>query len=55
MTEFADLQDLRRSLPGLEPGKPFPNLTLPAVNDGRPLSLADYRGRKVLLHIWASW
>lgn len=52
---FDDLQDLRRIIPGLEPGKSFPNLTLPAVNGGQPMSVADFRGQKVLLHVWASW
>ena len=52
---FEDLQDLRRIVPGLEPGTPFPHLTLPAIEDGRPMSVADFHGQKVLLHIWASW
>ncbi len=36
-------------------GKPFPDLVLPAAEDGRPLSLADFRGQKVILHVFASW
>ncbi len=35
--------------------QPFPNIALPALADGRPASIADYRGKKVLLHIFASW
>ena len=31
-----------------------PNFTLPDMN-GRAHSLADYRGKKVLLITWASW
>jgi AhpC/TSA family len=31
-----------------------PNFTLPDVN-GKPHSLADFRGKKVLLITWASW
>lgn len=31
-----------------------PNFTLPDIN-GKPHSLADYRGKKVLLVTWASW
>ena len=31
-----------------------PDFTLPDVN-GRPHSLSDYRGKKVLLVSWASW
>ena len=31
-----------------------PDFTLPDV-DGKPHSLSDYRGKKVLLATWASW
>jgi len=36
-------------------GQPFPDLTLPALDDGRPASMRDYRGQKVVLHVFASW
>lgn len=36
-------------------GEQHPEFTLPAIDDGRPLSLAGYRGRKVLLIQFASW
>ena len=39
----------------LEIGKPFPNLALPSLSDGEPTSVADFGGRKLVLHIWASW
>ena len=39
----------------LEVGQPFPDLVLPALEDGRPTSLADFRGRKLVLHVFASW
>ena len=39
----------------IEEGRPFPDLTLPALEDGRPLSVADFRGRKIVLHVFASW
>jgi hypothetical protein len=29
--------------------------TLPAIDDGRPVSLAQFRGKKVLLIQFASW
>lgn len=35
-------------------GQPFPNLVLPTL-DGKPRSIADFRGKKVILHIFASW
>ena len=36
-------------------GQPFPALVLPALADGAPLSIEQFRGRKVLLHQFASW
>jgi hypothetical protein len=36
-------------------GERFPELVFPALDGARPVSLAEYRGRKVLLHIFASW
>jgi hypothetical protein len=38
-----------------EVGRPFPSIVLPAAADGRPLSAADFRGRKTILHVFASW
>jgi len=38
-----------------EVGRPFPSIVLPAAADGRPLSTADFRGRKTILHVFASW
>ena len=35
-------------------GRPLPDLTLPDL-DGRPVRLADFRGRKLLIFVWASW
>ena len=41
--------------PPLEVGQPFPDLVLPALDDGRPLSIGDLRGKKVVLLVFASW
>ncbi len=38
-----------------EVGMPFPPLSFPSLDDGRPASIADFRGQKVILHIFASW
>ena len=43
------------SAPPIEVGKPFPDLVLPALDDGRPLSIANFRGKKVVLLVFASW
>ena len=37
--------------PRLEPGQPAPDFTLPDA-DGRPVSLHDLRGRKVVLYVY---
>jgi hypothetical protein len=36
-------------------GERHPNFTLPAIDDGRPISLEQLHGRKVLLIQFASW
>ncbi len=40
---------------GLDIGDRFPELVLPSLADGEALSIASFRGRKVALHVWASW
>ena len=53
---LVDLQDARYPvIPQLRAGLAFPELTLPDCEDGRPTSLADFRGKRVLLHLFASW
>ena len=37
-----------------EVGERFPEIVLPSL-DGEPMSIASFRGEKVVLHIWASW
>ncbi len=41
--------------PQFEVGQPFPDIVLPSLEDGRPASIADFRGKKVILHVFASW
>ena len=38
----------------LKMGQPAPNFTLPNL-DNKMISLADYKGKVVLLNIWATW
>lgn len=40
--------------PSIEVGEPFPDITLPTL-DGEAMSIADFRGQKVVLHVFASW
>ncbi len=41
--------------PQFEVGQPFPDIVLPSLEDGRPTSIADFRGKKLILHVFASW
>lgn len=36
-------------------GEPFPEVYFPSVADGEPMSVRDFRGQKVMLHVFASW
>ena len=40
---------------GTEAGQAWPVGPLPSVADARPLSVARFRGRKLMLHQFASW
>jgi hypothetical protein len=39
----------------IEIGLPFPDEKFPALADGRPTSLAQFRGKRILLLVFASW
>jgi hypothetical protein len=43
------------SLMALEIGEPFPIVLLPSLEDGSPMSITEFRGKKLVLHIWAAW
>ncbi|MCH7824095.1 MAG: hypothetical protein IH849_04780 [Acidobacteria bacterium] len=36
-------------------GDLFPDLAFPSLEDGSPTRLSDFRGHKVMLHVFASW
>jgi peroxiredoxin len=38
----------------IEAGLPAPDFTFPGIN-GKMVSLSDYRGKVVLINIWATW
>ncbi len=44
----------RRDSP-LAVGDLFPDLAFPSLEDGTPARLSDFRGKKVMLHVFASW
>ena len=52
---LARAQGIGRPAPRFEVGEPFPSLLFPALDDGRPRTVADFRGEKLILHVFASW
>lgn len=41
--------------PTLRAGDPAPDFTATSLDDGSPVSLADYRGHVLLVNLWATW
>ncbi len=39
----------------IQVGQPFPELLLPDAETGEPVSVSDFHGQKLVLHVWASW
>lgn len=50
-----ELQDSRYKNLGFTIGERFPDIVLPNAEDSSAMSLADFHGQKVMLHIFASW
>lgn len=40
---------------GVAVGQAFPDAALVGLMDGRPASLASYRGRALIINFWATW
>ncbi|MEO1289921.1 MAG: hypothetical protein AAFV93_19365 [Chloroflexota bacterium] len=55
MTTLLDLQDTRRGDVPFKVSERFPDIVLPNAEDNSAMSLADFHGQKVMLHIFASW
>jgi hypothetical protein len=36
-------------------GRAFPDFPLPRLEDGQPSSISAFRGKKTILHLFASW
>ena len=54
LLQSKDSSFFQSGMPRLGKGVPAPNFTLPGL-DGNMVSLADYKGKVVLLNIWATW
>lgn len=44
----------RAAVAAAQPGDPLPAITLPDIH-GHPVDLARFRGRPLLINVWASW
>ena len=40
---------------GFNVGEAFPTLALPSAADGRPVSMTEFRRKKLIVNIFASW
>ena len=54
LLQTKDSSFIQSGKPRLVKGVSAPNFTLPGL-DGKMVSLADYKGKVVLLNIWATW
>ncbi|WP_255508001.1 peroxiredoxin [Lysinibacillus sp. BW-2-10] len=54
ISDYALGQEMKLDQEGLEKGQIAPNFTLPTL-DGETLTLADLKGKKVILNFWATW
>jgi peroxiredoxin len=54
LTQVADGEDGRRGAEGLKAGTPAPDFALTAL-DGRKVTLAEFKGKPVILNFWATW
>jgi hypothetical protein len=51
-----NIWDRNAPLPyGFNVGDMFPTRALPSAVDGKPTSIASFRGKKVIVNVFASW
>jgi hypothetical protein len=49
------LMTLPMQAASFQKGQPFPEVLLPSLENGEPLSIGQFQGQKLMLHIFASW
>jgi peroxiredoxin len=54
LASFATQADAKKIQRGLAPGSPFPDFDEKDL-DGKPLSIANFKGKVVLIDFWATW
>ena len=52
---LATTQHANAQAPSLEVGQLFPIINMPTTDSELPQSLLNYRGKKIVLHVFASW
>ncbi len=52
-TVLAQTSDSR--IPQIEVGEEFPGLFFPSMKDGKLTSMSAFRGKKTIVHVFASW
>jgi hypothetical protein len=55
LSTIAIMTALRSEARSFLPGEMFPEIVLPRLDDGSAASLADFRGQKLMMQIFASW
>jgi cytochrome c biogenesis protein CcmG/thiol:disulfide interchange protein DsbE len=43
------------AVPFLLSGRPAPNFTIKRLDNDQPVSLADYKGKPIVLNFWSTW
>lgn len=46
---------LAAEVTNIQLNEPFPSIVLPSVEDGSAMSVEQFRGQRLMLHVFASW
>ena len=55
LAAFLTSQSMVSQAAQLKVGEPFPTILLPTLDGNRSQSIEDFRGQKLMMHIFASW